>query len=227
MDVAVRLVPGDDDVPAQAAAVCIDVLRATTTLTVALEAGAARVLPAATPEEAFALRARHPGAWVCGERGGRIVPGFDRGNSPAEYRGPDVAGRTLVFATTNGSLALLRARRARRRLLAAFVNASAAADALAGAGEVVLVCAGREGRFAAEDAACAGWLCERLARRGARLVGPEAALARRLAPADAAAVRAAVQGSIHGRALRRLGGPFAEDVEFCGTLDALPRAFEV
>src|SRR5512143_2629846 len=108
MRVSVRLAPGPPDVPAHAAAAVIDVLRATTTLTVALAAGAARVLAVATPAEALALRERHPGAWACGERDGRIVPGFDRGNSPDEYRDGAVAGRTLVFASTNGSLALLR-----------------------------------------------------------------------------------------------------------------------
>jgi 2-phosphosulfolactate phosphatase len=225
MRVSVRLGPGPPDVPADAAAVVIDVLRATTTLTVALDAGAARVIAVSTPAEALALRAATPGAWACGERGGRIVPGFDRGNSPAEYRDTAVAGRTLVFASTNGSLALLRARHARRRLAGAFVNAGAVVEALADEERVELVCAAREGAFSLEDVACAGWLCARLAERGARVEGPAARLARRLAPADAAAAREAVAASVHGRTLRAMGGPYAADVEFCGTLDALPRAF--
>ncbi len=227
MRVSVRFTPGPADLPPGAAAVIIDVLRATTTLTVALDAGAAAVVAMATPAEALERRARAPGAWACGERDGRIVPGFDHGNSPAEYRGAEVRGRTLFFASTNGSLALRSARHARRRVLAAVINLSAVADALRGEDQVVVVCAGREGAFALEDVSCAGLLCARLEARGARLEGPAARLARRLAPRDAAAIRARVQGSAHGRFLRGLGGPFAEDVEFCATLDALPRAFEV
>jgi 2-phosphosulfolactate phosphatase len=208
-------------------AVVVDVLRATTTLTVALGHGASRVLAAATPEEARALGAAHPGALLCGERGGFPIAGFDLGNSPFEYPVPAVAGRALIFASTNGSLALLAAAAARRRVLAAFVNARAVVDRLAGERAVVIVCAGSSGRFAIEDAACAGLLCERLAARGATLEGDAAALARSLAPRDARETHALVQGSSHGRELRELGPSFARDVEFCAQLDALDRAFEV
>jgi len=208
-------------------AVVVDVLRATTTLTVALGHGAARVIAAATPEQATSLRAGHPGALLCGERGGLKIDGFDLGNSPFEYPVPAVAARTLIFASTNGSQALLAAARARRRLLAAFVNAGAVVERLAGERAVVIVCAGSSGRFAIEDAGCAGLLCERLAERGATLDGPTAALARALAPRDARAVRALVQGSSHGRDLRAMGASFARDVEFCAELDTLEQAFEI
>jgi 2-phosphosulfolactate phosphatase len=161
---------------------------------------------------------------ACGEREGRIVPGFDLGNSPFEYTAERVAGRTLAFASTNGSHAMRAIAGCGRRLIASFVNATAVTEALARRPLVRIVCAGKLGRFALEDAACAGWLCEQLARRGARLEGPEAHLALRLAPRDAGEVRALVQGSSHGRELRDLGPEYARDVEFCATLDALDRA---
>jgi 2-phosphosulfolactate phosphatase len=209
------------------AAVVIDVLRATTTLTAALAAGAARVLPVARPEEAFALKGDRPDALACGERGGIKVPGFDLGNSPEEYTGAAVAGRTLLFASTNGSLALLACAGSGRRLLGAFVNAAAVVEALAGERFVTLVCAGKEGRFSLEDAACAGFIAAALAARGATPDGGGARLALALAPRDAAGVRALVQGCSHGRYLRSLGGPFARDVEFCGALDRFGQAFEI
>jgi len=236
MRVRVDLVPGPlpgagPTARAQAAprwtGVAIDVLRATTTLNVALAAGAARVVPLAGVDEALALRAREPGVLACGERGGRIVPGFDLGNSPFEYSAALVAGRTLAFASTNGSHAMRAIAGCGRRLLAAFVNASAVLEALADRPLVRIVCAGKLGSFALEDAACAGWLCERLAARGARLEGPAASLARRLAPRDATAVRALVQGCTHGRELRALGPEYARDVEFCAGLDTLGRAFSI
>ncbi len=227
MRLTVQLTPRARDIGPRVCVVVIDVLRASTTLTVALDHGAARVVPAATPEEAFALRAGLPGAVLCGEREARMVPGFDLGNSPFEYTAARVGGRPLVFASTNGSMALRAAASARRRVLAAFINLHAVVEQLTGEREVVLLCAGKLGGFALEDAACAGLLCERLSGRGATLAGPSAALAAALAPGDAAEVGAVVQGCSHGRYMRSLGPEYARDVEFCARLDVLDRAFEV
>ena len=179
--VSVLLTPTRGTVPPQSTAVVVDVLRATSVLTVARLHGARAVLAAGTPGEALALRARHPGALLCGERDGRRIDGFDLGNSPFEYGFETVARRTLVFASTNGSQALLAARGARRRVLGAFVNASAVLEAVAADERVTVVCSGKLGGFALEDAAFAGWLVERLAARGARVVGAAAAFARRAA----------------------------------------------
>lgn len=220
--------PGAAIAPASAeCAVVIDVLRATTTLTVALGHGASAVHPVSSPEEAFRKRAVLPRALLCGEREGRRIEGFDLGNSPFEYPVTAVSGRPLIFASTNGSLAMLASSSARRRLLASFVNLQAVVERLDGERRVVIVCAGKLGGFALEDAACAGLLVERLVARGARAEGEAAALARRLAPRDGAEVRALVQGAAHGRYLRALGPEFARDVDFCGDLDALDQAFEL
>lgn len=213
--------------PSDTTAVIIDVLRATTTLTVALANGATGVLPAASPEEAFRLRERHPGALLCGERDGRKIAGFDLGNSPAEYGASAVAGKTLVFASTNGSQALLRARTAQRRVLGCFANASTTLERVRAEDRVIAVCSGKLGRMSLEDAAFAGWLCARLQESGARIEGAAAALALTLAPRDRFETRAIVQGSSHGRYLRSLGPDFAADVEIAGEIDALSEAFEV
>lgn len=226
MRISVQLAPAGFSPGPAATAVVVDVLRATTTLSFALDAGAARVIPVASPQEAFALRAREPGAWLCGEREGLRIPGFDRGNSPFEYPASAVAGRTLIFASTNGSSAMLSARTARRRFLGAFVNATALVDAVKTDAEVAILCAGRLGAFALEDAACAGWLCARFEARGAAITGPGARLALRLAPRGPGEVRAMLQGCVHGRALRALGPEFVRDVERCADVDALNRAFE-
>ena len=88
-------------------------------------------------------------------------------------------------------------------------------------------CAGRDGRFALEDAAFAGWLCAGLARRGATFAGAAARLSSTLAPSGGDEVRSVVQGSTSGRLLRRIGPEYARDVEYCAGLDRLPAAFEV
>ncbi len=201
--------------------VAIDVLRATSTLTRARASGAGAIVPCATPAEALAYRAAHPGTLACGERGGRIVDGFDLGNSPFEYERERVEGRTLAFASTNGSMAMRALRECRTRKLAAFVNATAAVRALAGEARVWIVCAGKEGAFALEDAACAGWLVRALLAAGGEPANAAARLAETLAPKDADGVRATVEGADHARYLDSLGPDYARDVTWCATLDAL------
>lgn len=208
-------------------AIIVDVLRATTTLTVALSNGARSVVPTRTPTEALALRAEASDTLACGERDGRIVPGFDLGNSPFEYTAERVAGRRLAFASTNGSLAMLAARTARRRVLAGFVNARAVVERVKRERDVVIVCAGKLGGFSLEDAACAGLLIARLEAHGAVADGPAARLARALAPGDAAEMRALVRGASHARDLAAMGGAYLRDLEFCSGLDTIDRAFEV
>ena len=229
--VVVEEVPGcrpGAESPGDTLGLAIDVLRATSTLSVACSNGVAGIVPFAETAAALSYRDRAPGVLVCGEREGRIVPGFDLGNSPHEYAPGRVTGRVLAFASTNGSRAMLALADARDRRLAAFVNASAAvAHCLASSAPVVrMVCAGKEGEPTAEDSGCAAWIASRLAAHGFRVRladggDPAAFLAR--APRDAAAVRARVEQSEHGRYLAALGESFAADVVFCATLDRLER----
>lgn len=147
-------------------AVVLDVVRASTTIVAALAGGARAVIPVATPDEARALGRDRKVAPVLvgGERGGAPPPGFDHGNSPAEYTPDRVRGRTVIFTTTNGTRALLALDGARRIAVGGFVNAGAVASWLAAEpGDALLVCAGEKGRFCLEDAVCAGLLVSRLA----------------------------------------------------------------
>ena len=225
--VRVLLTPVAELVPAHATAVIVDVLRATSTLSFALANGAARVIPVGTVEAANAARREHPRALLCGERDGRIIPGFDLGNSPAEYSREVVAGRPLIFASTNGSIGMLNAARAKHRVLGAFVNASAVERRVADERHVVIVCSGKLGHFSLEDTAFAGWLCRSLAKRGAKVEGASARFAMRTAPEDADGVRHVVEGASHGRYLIALGGEFRLDVARCSEIDSLDQAFEV
>lgn len=146
-------------------AVVIDVLRATTTIVHALAAGAQAVLPCAEVEQARQIAQRLGGeALLAGERGGLPIPGFDLGNSPREFTPARVAGKTIVFTTTNGTRALLRSANATRILLAAFVNFSAVCRELAGHEQVAIVCAGTDGEVTREDVLLAGALVDDLTR---------------------------------------------------------------
>ena len=155
-----------------ATALVVDVLRASTTMITALAHGCVSITPVADPADARRLAATRgsDAALAAGERRGEPIPGLDLGNSPVEFAVERVRGRAVYFTTSNGTRALLAARRARAVGVAAFVNVSAAARWAAGRGlDVVVVCAGERGRRSLEDHVCAGLLVERLcvAARGA------------------------------------------------------------
>ena len=148
--------------------VVIDVLRASTTIVHALEAGATKVIPCLEVKDALALAAELPPGEVVlgGERGGLAIDGFDLGNSPTEYTPDRVAGRTVVFTTTNGTRAMRQCGLADRVLIGAFVNVSAVCRCLAGAKRIHLLCAGTGGETSCDDVLLAGLLVDRIERQG-------------------------------------------------------------
>ncbi len=149
-------------------AVVIDVLRASTTIIHALEAGAAEVIPCLEVDQARRIAAAGPQGHMVlgGERNGLAIDGFDLGNSPEEYTPELVAGKTVVFTTTNGTRAIERCRMARRVLIGAFVNAESLCRELAGEKEVHLICAGTRGQMTNEDIYLAGLIVQRLEQLG-------------------------------------------------------------
>jgi 2-phosphosulfolactate phosphatase len=154
---------------AGATVIIVDQLRASTTIATALAAGAECVMPFAEIEEtlAAAVRLGRANVLLGGERGGKLIPGFDLGNSPAEYTPERVAGRRILFTTTNGARALHHARGARRILVGAAVNCTAVALAVAPGADVAILCAGTDGVIAFEDRLAGGAFVEALTRRGA------------------------------------------------------------
>lgn len=152
------------DAMAGGAVVVIDVLRASTVIVHALAAGAREVVPCLEIEDARRVAADLPSgqAVLGGERGGLPIAGFDLGNSPEEYTPEKVAGKTVVFTTTNGTRAMQRCRQAKRVLIGAFVNASVVSEALTGEEQLHLLCAGTRGEITREDVLLAGLLAEQI-----------------------------------------------------------------
>lgn len=143
-------------------AVVIDVFRACSVVCHAFAAGAERIFPVDSLEEALALKAAHPEYVLAGERNCLKPAGFDCGNSPSEVRALDLAGKTLVHATSAGTRGLLAAMGSAGRVLTcSFANMSATAAAIAAdAPETVsIVAMGRAGlAHAPEDKLCAMYL---------------------------------------------------------------------
>ena len=211
--------------------VLIDVLRATSTIATLFHLGARRVRVTAGLRQA--QRMGRAGQAVCAElSSGAQAPHCELPVSPALLRREAVAGRDVVFCTTNGTRALhLAAPRASRLLIGSLVNATAVAEramrlaAELGSG-IVLACAGRHrAKIAAiDDAYAAGYIIERAAPTAAT-VGVELRLtdAARIGLAvcrDAGSPERALAASTTAAVLRRVGSE--RDVAFCARSDATP-----
>ena len=213
MRVHVAFIP--DEAAAAPTGIVIDVLRATSTIAQALAAGYERVLCVPELDDARALRAELPDSVVGGERDATRVEGFDVGASPREFLEP--RARTLILSTTNGTRSIATAaERCDVVLLGSLLNLDAVAAAARERGEdVAILCAGFKGRFALDDAYCAG--------RVVQLLGGE--------PTDAAvaadAIARAYPTALAGLNARTYGPPgLEEDIAFCAresVLDAVPR----
>jgi 2-phosphosulfolactate phosphatase len=148
--------------------VVIDILRATTVIVHALTHGARAVVPAASIDEARSLASRWPASdrLLGGERHGLTIEGFDLDNSPYSYSPEVVAGKTIVFTTTNGTRAMRWASQADEILVGAFTNLSAVVRYLENETRPVhLLCAGTDQRISAEDLLFAGAVADRLQDR--------------------------------------------------------------
>jgi 2-phosphosulfolactate phosphatase len=195
--------------------IVVDVLRASSTIAQALSAGYRRVLCCAEIDEARALRASLPDSLLGGERDAIRIEGFDVGASPREFL--EARAETLILSTTNGTRAILMtAARSHETLLGSLLNLGAVARRAGQSGEdVAVVCAGFKGRFALDDAYCAGRIVQLLDRE-------------RTDAAKAAEVIArAFPTAYEGLTARTYGPPgLEEDIAFCARedrLDVVPR----
>lgn len=179
-NVRVARLPGELTWARRGTAVVIDVLRATTVITGALDSGAIEVLVCGEIADAFRLAQQlDPRPMLCGERNCLPVPGFDLGNSPVEYRPETVAGKRLVMTTTNGTRAVLAAEGFPQIIAAAFNNLAAVIDYLGSQTEVSIVCAGTDGVLTLEDMLLAGAIVAGLLNSAGSPDPPEAGTAER------------------------------------------------
>lgn len=141
--------------------VIIDVFRAFTVEAWLSRNHAAAIIPVGDIQTALDYRAHHPGTLLCGERGGRIIDGFDFGNSPSAIQHADFTGKTVVHTTSAGTQGIANAIGAEEILGGSLVNASAIARyiRMKNPPEVSLVCMGLAGeKETAEDTLCARYI---------------------------------------------------------------------
>jgi len=227
MTVEVYLTPYElayDAVAGKTVAV-IDVLRASTVTATAVYNGVKEIYPVDTLEKAEKLadRLADKKPLLCGERDGIRVPGYDLGNSPKEYTRDKIEGRTLVYASTNGTVALVAAEAAGHRLMVGLVNARAAAEEIARMGlDLAIVCAGQEGTFSIEDAFGTGHIIALLNEYFPEVLlgNDHAGTAEYIWKKNCNDPLALLQDCPHGRYLAGLG--FGEDLQICAQIDTVP-----
>lgn len=213
--------------PDCAVLVVVDVLSFSTTVSVAIERGAA-VLPLAWRDESAAVAACSAGAVLAVDR---REPGWSL--APSSLRTLP-AGTTLALASPNGATLTTTAAGLGCRVLAGCLRnvtaVAAMAGRLAGGGAIAVVPAGERWRLpdaplrpALEDLLGAGALAERLLELGHRPASPEA----QAAVAAFRAVRrdglaAALAGCASGRELQTEG--FGADVALAAGYDVCDQA---
>ena len=210
-----------DEAGAAPTGLVIDVIRATSTICQALAGGYERVFCTAEVDDARALRGSLGEGVLGGERDAVRIPGFDLGNSPREYVEPQSS--TLVLSTTNGTRAVVTAaQRCERVYIASLLNLAAVVEAVRSHGaDVLVVCAGVQGRPNLDDTYVAGRIVELL---GWERTDAAEAAARLVATWGGA--EEALRASKSGRNLMENAPELEPDIPFCAresVLDVAPR----
>ena len=139
----------------------IDILRFTTSVVSAFDHGVKDVIPVESLEKAENLKKR--GYPVAAERDGLRLPFAEYGNSAADFRNPEIAGKTLVYSTTNGTVAMKMAASDGPVVATAFTNLPAVAQWLGAMNQpVVILCSAWKNLPGIEDTLCAGALADLL-----------------------------------------------------------------
>ena len=205
--------------------IVIDVLRASTSIVTALSNGAKEIIPVTTVESAVKISGNLFGDVILlgGERNGKKIEGFHLGNSPTEYNAENVRNKSIIFSTTNGSQAMVKARYAREMAVLGFVNMSMVVDFLVrNPRDCTIICSGRNGMFSMEDAVCAGMLLQRRSDDDTCALtatdGAQAAMA--LHKSYGKNILKMIRNTDHGKFLDEIG--FGGDLSICAGVDTLP-----
>jgi len=202
--------------------VVIDVLRASSTIVTALANGCNGFIPIFSPDQAKkkAQQFEKERLLLGGEREGIKIEGFDLGNSPREYKGEVVKDKTIIFSTINGVKTLEMVKNAHRIIIGSFLNLHAVGNYCANyQGDILIICAGNEGKYSLEDAACAGMLIDSLknALSDACQESDSNLTAQLLYEKFGNNILKILQKSQHGRYLESIG--LEKDLRFCSQLD--------
>ncbi len=202
------------------AAVVIDVLRFSSAVVAALEAGVSRIIPVEDIETASRLAdsGKRKTKLLAGERKGLPIEGFDLFNSPAEFTKRRVSGKTIVMTTSNGTRGVLLASKASRTIICSINNLGAVADAVRGEKGLSILCCGSEGNIAIEDLYCGGLLLNALEDRiEVETINDAGRIAMILSGGSGPDAEEILSSSDRGRELSKAG--YGDDLLLCARRD--------
>jgi len=142
-------------------AVIIDVFRAFTVEAYLMNNGAEKIIPVGDMQIAYNYKEKNPDAILVGERHGKILPGFNYGNSPSQIENINFANKIIVHTTSAGTQGIVNAKNAKEILTGSLVNAKAIAEYIKKNNyeDVSLVCMGLEAvEQTEEDKLCAEYI---------------------------------------------------------------------
>lgn len=191
--------------------IMVDVLRASTTITLALN-NFKRIIPCFTPEEAFELK-NELGGTLAGERGGKQIEGFDIGNTPIGISNYKTDDDTLILTTNNGTRILENMNST--VLVGSLINAKAVSEKSIkiAKNHIDVVMAGVNGEFAIEDFLAAGEILYNICENLDEYELSEYAKAAILASGDYESLKEAFMNSRTAKRLIELD--YEKDVELC------------
>jgi 2-phosphosulfolactate phosphatase len=210
-------------------AIVLDILFATTTMVTALAHGAIQVIPVEDEDAARRESDNHPqdAVVLAGELYAETLPGFAH-PAPLRLLQHGVGGKTVVYSTTNGTVAMSLADKAEHVYCGALLNARRLAEHVVARHPdrpIVIVCSGSGDNFNFEDFYGAGYFVEQLAGLlGARTDLSDAALAARSLYREARAPEALLECRV-GRMMSARG--LTDEVEFACRFDAFPVVAEL
>ncbi|NJM95075.1 MAG: 2-phosphosulfolactate phosphatase family protein [Acaryochloridaceae cyanobacterium CSU_5_19] len=209
-------------------AVVIDVLRASSTIVAALEAGATAVQVFSDIDQLLEASDSIPEEQRlrAGERGGKKVPSCELGNSPLAFTPEQTAGRQLFLSTTNGTRCSERVSKAGQVVIGSLNNRQAIANYLLSKnpGNLWLVGSGWEGSYSLEDTVCAGAIIASILansnKKLSQLAGNDEAIAAySLYQQWKQELPELLSSASHGQRLLKLKSK--EDLEYCAQLDII------
>jgi len=142
--------------------VVVDILRATSAICTALEQGVKSIIPVSTIEDALEYK-ENDEYIIAAERNGKIVSGFDLGNSPTDYFKHNLKNKKMVLTTTNGTKAINIAKIDHQVVTGSFLNLKALTSFLHEQNKsIIILCAGWKNDYCLEDTLFAGALTQEL-----------------------------------------------------------------
>lgn len=185
--------------------VVVDVLRFTSSLTAAFHYGISEVIP--VTHIAGAEEYKRKGFPVAAERDGLKLPFADFGNSMSGFDTPAIIGKSLVYCTTNGTVAMNMGADSGIVVAMAFTNLSSVAEFVAKQDfNAVILCSGWKNLLSIEDTLCAGALLNHpLIKQDFQQQGDECTLAADLWLKNEHGLKDAIMQTAHYKRLIGLG----------------------